>query len=817
MSKSITDLTSGSALGDADLIVVHQGTLDVKSTIADVKSAVVSSFPLATTATPGTVIAGQGIALNNGVISTAQKLTDGRVTTGLIIPSYIYPANIFSGDTVYHSIANLAKQYHTIPVIVILNPASGPGTVADGNYTGAIELLQGAGVKVFGYIHTTSASRAIVSVISDVATWKTLYPAIDGIWVDEFPQTASTANATDTSSGTITNLAYIQKIRAAALANNIQWLFGNQGSPSGYYGMAYVAAGAIDRVCIWENSVPPAASDLGFSGDWYPSFETTDYSKRISIIHDQATFSMAEFQIMQEYSSFIYYTDGGGTNPYVTISSYLGKMLSYLGENIATATTPGIVIASTGLSVDGNGSLTVNPSQNISTLSNLTTSGYVKTTAAGAISSGAIIAADVPSLDWSKLTTGVPTTVAGYGITDFSALSFNIIPAVNGYVTGNTGVDLGSPTKYFKNLYADEVHVGPHSLYVNGKQVISDNSNVMTFATSVDQSVLLTTTATAPGTGLGNLGFQAGGNLNSTTLGDTNFNVAATVGGKNINFTNSSAGGKINFNGSSIMTGDLAVSGNLTISGTTTQVNTTQLNINDNIITLNSNLTGTPPSTLTGGIEVNRGDSPKYRFQFDELTQSFSIGAVGTLQKVATREDTPISNGVPIWNAAVYRFDTTSVTISGSTITGSLAGNASTATKLATARNIAISGKVTGTATLFDGSAGISITTTAATLIASDIPSLDWSKITTGKPTTVAGYGITDAVNSVAAGSATIGAVAYNGTTPAIGKFDGSATAPADITTRINFNGNLYASTMTPGVFFVPTVASTVNNAMWIE
>jgi hypothetical protein len=261
----------------------------------------------------------------------------------------------------------------------------------------------------------------------------------------------------------------------------------------------------------------------------------------------------------------------------------------------------------------------------------------------------------------------------------------------------------------------------------------------------------------------------------------------------------------------------LAVSGNLTISGTTTQVNTTQLNINDNIITLNSNLTGTPPSTLTGGIEVNRGDSPKYRFQFDELTQSFSIGAVGTLQKVATREDTPISNGVPIWNAAVYRFDTTSVTISGSTITGSLAGNASTATKLATARNIAISGKVTGTATLFDGSAGISITTTAATLIASDIPSLDWSKITTGKPTTVAGYGITDAVNSVAAGSATIGAVAYNGTTPAIGKFDGSATAPADITTRINFNGNLYASTMTPGVFFVPTVASTVNNAMWIE
>lgn len=35
--------------------------------------------------------------------------------------------------------------------------------------------------------------------------------------------------------------------------------------------------------------------------------------------------------------------------------------------------------------------------------------------------------------------------------------------------------------------------------------------------------------------------------------------------------------------------------------------------------------------------------------------------------------------------------------------------------------------------------------TSATTLAASDIPNLDWSKITTGKPTTLAGYGITDA------------------------------------------------------------------------
>jgi hypothetical protein len=37
-------------------------------------------------------------------------------------------------------------------------------------------------------------------------------------------------------------------------------------------------------------------------------------------------------------------------------------------------------------------------------------------------------------------------------------------------------------------------------------------------------------------------------------------------------------------------------------------------------------------------------------------------------------------------------------------------------------------------------------------LTASDIPNLDWSKITTGKPTTVSGYGITDAITGAGSG-----------------------------------------------------------------
>ncbi|WP_052137779.1 hypothetical protein [Heyndrickxia ginsengihumi] len=102
-------------------------------------------------------------------------------------------------------------------------------------------------------------------------------------------------------------------------------------------------------------------------------------------------------------------------------------------------------------------------------------------------------------------------------------------------------------------------------------------------------------------------------------------------------------------------------------------------------------------------------------------------------------------------------------------ITGNADGNAATASKLKTARTLAISGDATGSV-IFDGSSdktfnlilantGVAAGTftkitvdakgrvvNATTLSASDIPNLDWSKITSGKPTTLAGYGITDAL-----------------------------------------------------------------------
>ncbi|HCK5204041.1 TPA: phage tail protein [Pseudomonas aeruginosa] len=101
----------------------------------------------------------------------------------------------------------------------------------------------------------------------------------------------------------------------------------------------------------------------------------------------------------------------------------------------------------------------------------------------------------------------------------------------------------------------------------------------------------------------------------------------------------------------------------------------------------------------------------------------------------------------------------------------SITGNAASATKLTSERVLACSGAATGSA-VFDGTRDVSIAltladsgvvpgvypkvtinakglvTAGASLSAADIPSLDWSKINSGKPTTLAGYGITDALNA---------------------------------------------------------------------
>ncbi len=142
-------------------------------------------------------------------------------------------------------------------------------------------------------------------------------------------------------------------------------------------------------------------------------------------------------------------------------------------------------------------------------------------------------------------------------------------------------------------------------------------------------------------------------------------------------------------------------------------------------------------------------------------------------------------------------------TVASAATAGSCTGNSATATKLATARAITLTGDATGSVT-FDGSAAAS---GGLTLAASGVTPGTYKSITVDakgrvmagtNPTTLAGYGITDAVSSTG-NAATATKATQDGSgnvitttyaTKASPTFTGTVTAPiVTVTTTLNIPG----------------------------
>lgn len=216
------------------------------------------------------------------------------------------------------------------------------------------------------------------------------------------------------------------------------------------------------------------------------------------------------------------------------------------------------------------------------------------------------------------------------------------------------------------------------------------------------------------------------------------------------NLTIDSAGGTVTIDD------DLTVTGNLTVSGTTTSINTETLTVDDNVIVLNNNVTSSPSENA--GIEVERGTSANVLVRWNETSDKWEITNDGTTYgNIVSTADTGSVSTTMIANEAITQgkigdgsivnakinanaeiddsklatihtagkvsnsattatnLNTASAIVSRDSngafsagiITASLNGNASTATTLATARTIA--------GQSFDGSANISIAPTDLT------------------------------------------------------------------------------------------------------
>ena len=103
--------------------------------------------------------------------------------------------------------------------------------------------------------------------------------------------------------------------------------------------------------------------------------------------------------------------------------------------------------------------------------------------------------------------------------------------------------------------------------------------------------------------------------------------------------------GTYNIVGTNTLTLDspnVTITGNLTVQGISTTVESTTISIQDNIIVLNKNETGSGITLGTAGIEISRGVSSNAKFLFDETGTKFKALIGGAYAKLAGA--TPIDN-----------------------------------------------------------------------------------------------------------------------------------------------------------------------------
>jgi hypothetical protein len=178
----------------------------------------------------------------------------------------------------------------------------------------------------------------------------------------------------------------------------------------------------------------------------------------------------------------------------------------------------------------------------------------------------------------------------------------------------------------------------------SGISVTYDDTNGKLDFDTNDFDITLTGDVTGSGTvtNLGNVSFAATIQPNSVELGtDTTGNYIATIAGTANEIEVSGSGSEnsavtIGLPDSVTITNDLTVGGNLTVNGTLTSLNTEQVTIEDNVVVLNSNVTGSPAANA--GIEVERGTSANTSIIWNETNDKWTLTNDGTNYHAITRK-----------------------------------------------------------------------------------------------------------------------------------------------------------------------------------